>query len=236
MSTLPPVTGPRELLMRAMTAMHSDSDVDRRIAMLLIDGSVELTMRAYLELPPQATQNQLGRRRLAEIEDSFLGLLDALEKHAEHKLGGLDLGEIEWLHRTRVRTYHEGNGVDLPYEALEAYCMLAQLLYRKLFGADLVLKDPGGPHPLGAFLDLWAQIDDALLEAMGRQEALPSMMQPSQLIREYAGGGMITPQLVAEFDDLRNLRHRAIHGEPGLIDEPKIERLRQLQRELRKTI
>jgi hypothetical protein len=44
-------SGPGEILQHCLTLLLTDSDVNRRLAMIAIDNAVELTMKTYLELP-----------------------------------------------------------------------------------------------------------------------------------------------------------------------------------------
>ena len=94
-------TGPTEILEHALSLLEVDSDRNRRLAMIAIDNSVELTVKTYLGLPKRITGLTLSRREYGQISESFPSLLDALEEHAPDKLVGIDLGEIEWYHRLR---------------------------------------------------------------------------------------------------------------------------------------
>ena len=105
----PWVTGPAEILEHGLSLLKTDSDKNRRLAMIAIDNSVELAIKTYLGLPKRITGLLITRKEYAEISESFPRLLDALEKYCEGKLEGLDLGEIEWYHRIRNQLYHQGS-------------------------------------------------------------------------------------------------------------------------------
>jgi hypothetical protein len=52
----------------------------------------------------------------------WLGEMDeAVEKYAQDKLSGFNLGEIEWYHRLRNQLYHQGNGLTVELEKVEVY-------------------------------------------------------------------------------------------------------------------
>ena len=97
----PWVTGPAEILEHGLSLLDTDSDKNRRLAMIAIDNSVELAIKTYLGLPKRITGLSITRTEYAEISESFPRLLDALEKYCESKFEGLNLGEIEWFNRKR---------------------------------------------------------------------------------------------------------------------------------------
>jgi hypothetical protein len=108
----PWASGPAEILQHGINLLKTDTDANRRLAMLSIDNAVELMVKTYLGLPKRVTGLRISRADLAEINESFPRLLDALEQHASDKLDGIDLGEIDWYHRLRNELYHQGNGLN----------------------------------------------------------------------------------------------------------------------------
>ena len=101
--------------------------MNRRLAMISIDNSVELMVKTFLGLPKRVTGLQIGREKYREISESFPKLLDALEEHCSDKLDGVDLGIIEWYHRLRNELYHQGNG--LTVEPIRLRYMLSSPNY-----------------------------------------------------------------------------------------------------------
>ena len=55
MAQKPWVSGASESLMLALKLIEDDSDTNRRIAMILIDNSVEVAIKTYLGLPKRIT-------------------------------------------------------------------------------------------------------------------------------------------------------------------------------------
>ncbi len=102
--------------------------------MIAIDNAVELTIKTYLGLPKRITGLTISRKEFAEIAESFPSLLDAVEKYAQDKLAGVNLGEIEWYHRLRNQLYHQGNGLTVERDKVEVYAELANVLFKNLFG------------------------------------------------------------------------------------------------------
>ena len=93
MSQQPWASGPGEILEFGISLLSKDTDTNRRLAMILIDNSVELMIKTYLGLPKRITGINLSRTKYDEISQSFPKLLDAVEEHAIAKIVGLDLGE-----------------------------------------------------------------------------------------------------------------------------------------------
>jgi hypothetical protein len=130
--TAPWTSGPGEILQHGLTLLRTDSDVNRRLAMIAIDNAVELTIKTYLGLPKRITKLQIPRKDFNEIAGSFPALLDALERYASDKIRGIDLGEIEWYHRLRNELYHQGNGLTVERQKVEVYAELASVLFKNL--------------------------------------------------------------------------------------------------------
>src|SRR2546427_2644304 len=162
MANAPWASGPGEILLHAVQLLSEDSDTNRRLALILIDNAVELTVKTYLSLPRRITGVKLGRKDLDEIAESFPALLDALEQHAADKLAGIDLGEIEWYHRVRNELYHQGNGLTVERQKVEVYSELAKLLFRALFDVDLPAPKFKQTERVGEFLSYWTQLERQL--------------------------------------------------------------------------
>lgn len=130
----PWINGPRELLVHGLQHLEIDTGFDNRIAFISIDNSVELMIKTYLSLPKRISKIEgLTRKRREEIHSNFPSLLDGLEEFAEKKLNGIDLGDIEWFHRVRNQLYHDGNGITVEKEKVQAYAEIAKILFENLF-------------------------------------------------------------------------------------------------------
>lgn len=62
----PWATGPGEILRHGLKLLSNDSDVNRRLAMISIDNSVELMIKTYLGLPRRITGLTIPRREYNE--------------------------------------------------------------------------------------------------------------------------------------------------------------------------
>ena len=158
----PWVTGPAEILEHGLSLLKTDSDRNRRLAMIAIDNSVELAIKTFLGLPKRINGLSITRKEYAEISESFPRLLDALEKYCEDKIEGIDLGEIEWYHRIRNQLYHQGNGLTVEREKVTIYSELAKLLFKNLFDTKVEFSTINEHEIIGEFLSEWAKLERAI--------------------------------------------------------------------------
>ncbi len=156
--------GPRELLQHAVNHLSLGGDFDRRIAMVSIDNSVELTVKTFLGLPKR-TRSCSGptRKELASASESFPALLSLLETHASNRIVGISLDEIEWYHRIRNQLYHSGNGITVEKTKVETYFVLASTLFENLFGISPELSHTNAiKTKTGEFLGMWVDFQRQL--------------------------------------------------------------------------
>jgi hypothetical protein len=209
--------------------------------MICIDNAVELTIKTYLGLPGRITGLKISRSEYQEFSEVFPKLLDALEKHASDKLGGVDLGEIEWYHRLRNQLYHQGNGLTVERDKVEVYAELANVLFANLFGFRLVEPKKDETALLGEFMQAWVSFEKAISEAAlslkidtrGR----PAM--PLQMVEALARDGFMSRVEATEINQLRRIRNEVVHGASNYRDALKpemVERLVILTTELQKRL
>ena len=181
--------------------------------MIAIDNAVELTIKTYLGLPKRVKGLQLGRKRYGEISESFPLMLDALEEHAEDRLNGVDLGEIEWYHRLRNELYHQGNGRTVERNKVEVYAQLANVLFKNFFDVELVQPESDSARQLGEFLYAWIEIERGLVSMAHDHSVTGSHgMSALQAARLLEGTDLETPEEIEDIDSLRVLRDGVIHG------------------------
>ena len=214
----PWVTGPAEILEHGLSLLETDSDKNRRLAMIAIDNSVELAIKTYLGLPKRITGLLITRKEYAEISESFPRLLDALEKYCEGKLEGLDLGEIEWYHRIRNQLYHQGNGLTVEREKVTIYSELAKLLFKNLFDADIEFPTTDEHEIMGKFLSEWVKLERAISKLASQYRSdltVTGQKLPPPLIafNGLAGMKIIPENTSREIDYFRVIRNKLVHGE-----------------------
>jgi len=209
----PWATGPAEILKHGLDLLAKESDTNRRLAMISIDNSVELMIKTYISLPKRINELSISRKQISDASESFPKLLDALETHAEQKLDGIDLGEIEWYHRLRNELYHQGNGLTVERDKVEVYSELAKLLFKNLFGIDLLPSEPSGDDLLGKFMAAWARFERRLHSFISRREGTDVRPMPStHSIGQLVQAGVLTREEMEEFDQIRRIRNEVVHG------------------------
>jgi hypothetical protein len=209
----PWATGPGEILRHGLGLLRADSDTNRRLAMISIDNAVELMVKTYLGLPKRVTGLQITRREYQEAAESFPALLDALEKHSPAKLDGIDLGTIEWYHRLRNELYHQGNGLTVERDKVEIYAELANVLFRNLFGEELMEHRSARTELLGQFLAAWVELERGLRELAGTHSLLGTVPRGMlDAMRELQGTGILESREITELNELRKTRNEISHG------------------------
>ncbi|MEW6614295.1 MAG: hypothetical protein AB1401_02330 [Thermodesulfobacteriota bacterium] len=215
-SELPWASGPGEILRHGLSLLNRDTDTNRRLAMISIDNAVELMVKTYLGLPKRITGLSITRREYNDIAESFPALLDGLEKHAPDKLDGIDLGTIEWYHRLRNELYHQGNGLTVERDKIEIYAELANLMFKNLFGEELVPHATPATELLGEFMATWVSIERVMYRLA--ELTYPDRLEgkrinigpiPSFLARDKT----LDKSLASEIDHLRQIRNQIVHGE-----------------------
>lgn len=242
MTSQPPwASGPAEILKHGLELLKKDSDTNRRLAMISIDNAVELMIKTYLGLPQRVTGLKIPRNEYQEFSESFPKLLDALEKHANSKLGGIDLGEIEWYHRLRNQLYHQGNGLTVERDKAEVYAELANVLFANLFGFRLVEPEEDETVLLGAFMQAWVNFEKVLSEAalLLKVDSRGRAVIPLQIVESLTREGYISRVELDEINQIRNTRNEVVHGRVNykdIIKPDMVKRLNALTNELQKRL
>ena len=206
----PWISGPRELLVHGIQHLDLNSGFDYRIAMISIDNSVELMIKTYLGLPKRITKIEgITRKKYEEITSTFPNLLDGIEEFASDKLNGIELGDIEWFHRLRNQLYHDGNGITVEKEKVEAYAEIAKILFDNLFGIEI--EESGNEnlrHSLvGEFIKEWTNI-----EKLSQPKDKTKRILPLQRFSEMAEKGELTKYQIQKLDEIRRFRNNLVHG------------------------
>lgn len=227
----PWASGPGELLRHGLDLLKEDSDTNRRLAMISIDNSVELMIKTYLGLPRRITGLQISRNEYQEFAETFPKLLDALEKYANSKLSGVDLGEIEWYHRLRNQLYHQGNGLTVERDKVEVYSELANVLFTNLFGFPLVESGDDASAILANFMTAWVNLEKSLARA--GHKLMGSAMRDHPVSSFDIGHfletqGFLTKGDAEEIQTLRHVRNEVVHGKVDhkrILNKGVVERL-----------
>ena len=232
--TQPPwASGSAEILKHGLELLKKDTDSNRRLAMISIDNAVELMIKTYLGLPKRVTGLNISRSDYQEFAENFTKLLDALENHAKTKLGGIDLGEIEWYHRLRNQLYHQGNGLTVERDKVEVYAELANVLFENLFGLRLVEPESDETVLLGEFMKAWVDFERTLSEAAETLKVLVSYKNeravlPLQIVESLSKEGYISRIELDEINQIRKTRNEIVHGHVNYKETIKPEMTKSL--------
>lgn len=212
-SKSPWASGPGEILRHGLSLLNNDSDTNRRLSMISIDNAVELMIKTYLGLPKRITGLSIPRKQYQEMTESFPALLDGLEKYAQEKLDGIDLGTIEWYHRLRNELYHQGNGLTVERDKVEIYSELANLLFKNLFGEELIPHANPHTEMLGQFMEAWVSLE-AGLRAWASRNSLTGQT-PNTLfhtMKFLEDAAILDEKAVKELNELRQTKNEIVHG------------------------
>jgi hypothetical protein len=228
----PWASGPGEILKHALELLKKDSDSNRRLAMISIDNSVELTIKTFLGLPKRVTGLNISRSEYQNFSESYPKLLDALEKYSSDKLDGIDLGEIEWYHRLRNQLYHQGNGLTVERDKVEVYAELANILFANLFGFRLTEPDKDETVLLGQFMEAWVSFEKNLAKAIVLIKQDTSLgefsLMPMRMISVLEEKGVISKFEMNELNEIRQIRNEVVHGVTNYKETIKIEIINRL--------
>ena len=211
----PWISGPKELLDHAAVHLQDGNPFDFRIAMISIDNAVELAIRTYLGLPRRIRGSDGPSRRELESAIGFPELLDLLERHGEDRLSGIELGDIEWYHRLRNTLYHDGNGVTVDPDKVDAYHQIALLLFQNLF--DTSIEQPAehaASTLLGEFVIKWATLEMRLKDLAA--EHLPKHNRGYRSVLSLFDGliakGIVPTKDRAKLEELMQIRNSVVHA------------------------
>lgn len=232
----PWASGPGEILKHGLSLLKSDSDTNRRLALISIDNAVELIVKTYLGLPARVIGIRIPRAEIEEMSMSFPKLLDGLEKYCKDKMTGIDLGEIEWYHRLRNELYHNGNGLTVERARVEVYSELAKTLFAALFGAPLIEDRTREDELLGDFMAAWINFERALQGlAVSVEDKHSIRRNPVDVLQFLLQTNQISKADFTEINQMRRIRNEVIHGLSDYkeaITPNVIERLKHYTREL----
>jgi tetratricopeptide (TPR) repeat protein len=241
-SNLPPwASGPAEILQHGLDLLGKDSDSNRRLAMISIDNSVELTIKTYLGLPKRVNGLKISRTEYQEFAESFPKLLDALENYGSSKLGSLDLGEIEWYHRLRNQLYHQGNGLTVERAKVEVYGQLAVALFENLFGIKPLMPTDNAYYLLAEFIKAWSDFERAAddLSTYYLFDENTNLRTTLGYAGELHRNGYLSKPEYREIKELWKVRNQVVHGKMyfrELLTTDMVDRLEQITRSVKNHI
>lgn len=201
------ISGATELLEHASEHIKLDTAFDKRIAFISIDNAVEITVKTYLSLPKQFFgTDRPSRKEIDDCNNGFTSYLLLLFKFADKKLIGIDPGDIEHYHRIRNTLYHDGTGLAVDHEYINAYFTISKLLIKRLFNVDILEQQEEAS--LEKIIINWNQIEEHLAEIFDSG----SVHNGTYKWEDAISKGLLTLDLINEITNLRLLRNKIVHS------------------------
>lgn len=157
-------SGPKELIDHAYEHLGKGRPFDFRIALISIDNAIELMIKTYLGLPKRIRGSECPSLKvLQDASSSFSALLDLLEKFGSAQLSGIELGDIEVYHRLRNKLYHDGTGITVDSQYVDAYLQIAIIMLDNLLGVPIRPQAAIAPTgAIGLLVVQWAVLHDKI--------------------------------------------------------------------------
>ena len=206
-------SGALELLRHADSHIDLDSAFDKRIAFISVDNCVEVCIRTFLSLPSSKSNVKVPRAEIEAAANSFPKLLGLLFTYSPDRLSGLDAGDIEHYHRIRNTLYHDGTGLSVDEQYLNAYRSIADILLQNLFGVA-VGRPAESQLTLEVLVQNWNQIDKLVKETLERAGLTTTFKW-----EEAFALGLLKPEEAKDLTELRMARNRLVHSETIDRDE-----------------
>ena len=106
--------GPYQLIQHADGHFKEGKDIDRKIAIIGFDNSIELCIDVFVNLHPRFRENyQIKKDDIPKILQNYHTKMDFLDNYLKEKNEsiGISVDEIIWYHTLRNELYHSGNGM-----------------------------------------------------------------------------------------------------------------------------
>jgi hypothetical protein len=138
-----------------------------------------------------------SKKEIDENFNSFTGYLYLLFKYADKVLIGIDPGDIEHYHRIRNTLYHDGTGLAVDQEYINAYYTIAKLLLKRLFDVDFQEQQPEAS--IENVILNWNHIEEYLTELTDSSSSKSGIHKWEEAFSQ----GILPGDLVKHIADLR---------------------------------
>jgi len=205
-------SGAIELLNHAHEHMQKSTAFDKRIAFISIDNAVEVAVKIYLSLPPKFFPGEKPTsKEKNDAHNSFTSHLALAMQYSGGKIDKTVSGDIEHYHRIRNTLYHEGTGLSVDEEYLDAYFTIGELLLKKLF--DVELKKPLNEqeYSISNLIRLW----DVLEETMDTLMKTHNVFEDTYKWEEMMHKEILDIYDITSLTTLRLKRNFIVHSEKG---------------------
>lgn len=210
-------SGALELLKHADSHISLDSAFDSRIAFISIDNSVETSIRTYMSLPKKISGGQFSKKEVDNLNNSFPKMVDLLFSKAREKLVGLNEADLEYFHRLRNKLYHEGTGLAVNQESLNAYRQIAAVLLDNLFGIRTIRIS--NEATLENLILLWNEVEKLIRQKLEESGIGTGHTFKWELAERK---GVIEMKDSLRLAELRMIRNTQVHSGAEKIDRKRI--------------
>ena len=224
-------SGALELLKHAEEHINKGEAFDQRIAFISIDNSVETAIRTFIFMPFSLSDVKFSFKEKDEIGNSFPKMVNLLSEKASSKISGIELFDIEFYHRLRNQLYHEGTGLSVDKNHLEAYRTIGKLLLKNLFQIEFNYSTTDKSLP--SLILLWEEIDKLTKRLFqinnidfGKTFKWEEALQKS----------VLTKNQISLFNELKRIRNEQVHSLSTEIDLTRISYGIEIASNLRNTL
>lgn len=123
---------PAEIIKLALTHAQKDTDLDHQVAYLLFDIGVEAALKTFLV-------NRKHDVEYIRFPDLLKKVKDELVKSNPNLINQIE--DVDDLHRTRNKLYHEGGGVMPTNDKLKRYSEIAIRIVKEIIDVDLEIEE-----------------------------------------------------------------------------------------------
>jgi hypothetical protein len=224
-------SGALELLKHADEHINKGQAFDQRIAFISIDNSVETAIRTFIFMPFTLSKVKFSFKEKEEIGNSFPKMVNLLSEKASIKISGIELSDIEFYHRLRNQLYHDGTGLSVDKNHLEAYRTIGELLLKNLFQIEFNYSTTD--KSLSSLIVFWEEIDKLI-----KQLFQTNNIDFSQTFKweEALQKNIITKHQISLFTELKRIRNEQVHSLSNEINLTRISYGIEIASELRKTL
>jgi hypothetical protein len=160
-------------------------------------------------MPASKSAIKVSQRERNEAENSFPKNLALLFEHAGTRLPGIDEGDIEHYHRIRNKLYHDGTGLSVDQQYLDAYRSIAAILLQNLFGVAITPAESDQPTLERLILN-WNGLEQTVrrqLDSAGVDHGLTYKWEAAQR------AGILSSGQLRRLTELRMARNKLVHSE-----------------------
>ena len=224
-------SGALELLKHADEHINKGQAFDQRIAFISIDNSVETAIRTFIFMPFSLSKVKFSFKEKEEIGNSFPKMVNLLCEKASSKISGIELSDIEFYHRLRNQLYHDGTGLGVDKNHLEAYRTIGELLLKNLFQIEFNYSTTD--KSLSSLIVFWEEIDKLI-----KQLFQANNIDFGQTFKweEALQKNIITKYQISLFTELKRIRNEQVHSLSNEINSTRISYGIEIASELRKTL